>query len=287
VITVEDFEAARPQLLSVAHRILGSTHDAQDAVQSTWLRATSARADAGAEEPVANPAGWLTTITARICLDELRARRRRGELPLLADAIPADELSADEAVIRADDVSRALMVLLDQLTPPQRVAYVLHDLFAVPFDHIAVVLDSTVPNAKKHASRARQRLDRVDPEPGAVASEHADRVIVDAFLTAARTGDTRAMIGLLAPDCVRDADAALVPPGIATVVTGATTVAEETKHFVDRIRMTCPLVINGSRAHLIAPGGHPLAGLHIDIDDGRISRITLRAVQRDDHFAAA
>lgn len=281
MITVEEFEAARPQLLSVAHRILGSAHDAQDAVQTAWLRAAAARG----QEPVANPTGWLTTVTARICLDELRARRRRGELPLLADAIPADRLSADEAVIRADDVSRALMVLLGRLTPPQRVAYVLHDLFAVPFDRVALVLDCTVPNAKKHASRARSRLGRV--EPASDASERADQKVVDAFLAAARTGDTRAMLGLLAPDCVRDADAALVPAGVAAIVTGAAAVAGETTRFVDRIRAACPLVVDGSRAHVIAPGGHPLATLSIAVEHGRISRITLRAARRDHRFEAA
>lgn len=205
-ITVEDFEAARPQLLSVAHRMLGSVHDAQDAVQTAWLRAAAGHRS----ERIDNPAGWLTTVTARVCLDELRARRRRGEAPLLADAIPAEQLSADEAVLRTENVSRALLVLLEQLTPPQRVAYVLHDLFAVPFDQIAQVLDGTVPSAKKHASRARQRVR--SPAPAEACRQAPDREIVEAFLAAARTGDTREMIRLLAPDSVRDADAALLCP---------------------------------------------------------------------------
>ncbi|MEV7499264.1 sigma-70 family RNA polymerase sigma factor [Streptomyces sp. NPDC093018] len=277
-ITVEDFEAARPQLLSVAHRMLGSVHDAQDAVQTAWLRATAGHRS----ERIDNPAGWLTTVTARVCLDELRARRRRGEAPLLADAIPAEQLSADEAVLRTENVSRALLVLLEQLTPPQRVAYVLHDLFAVPFDRIAQVLDVTVPGAKKHASRARQRLH--SPAPVETHRHVPDREIVEAFLAAARTGDTREMIRLLAPDSVRDADAALLAPGARTVVTGATAIATETVRFADRIRAICRLTVNGAPAHLIAPGGHPLAVLHIGTERGQVTRITLRPVRPTDVF---
>lgn len=279
-ITVEDFEAARPQLLSVAHRMLGSAQDAEDAVQSAWLRAATARGDVVVE----NPVGWLTTVTARVCLDELRARRRRRELPLTADTVPAEQLSADEAVIRAENVSRALMVLLDQLTPSQRVAYVLHDLFAVPFDRIALVLDGTVAGAKKHASRARQRLDGsvVDSEPAG----RVERSVVDAFMLAARSGDTRAMIRLLAPDCVRDADAALVPEGVAAVVTGAEVVATETARFLGRIRMACPLRVDGARVYVIAPGGHPFATVRLRTADSRICRITVRRVGRADRYAA-
>ncbi|TXJ76323.1 RNA polymerase subunit sigma-70 [Streptomyces lavendulae] len=246
-VTVEDFEAARPQLLSIAHRMLGSVHDAQDAVQTAWLRAAAGH---GAQ-PVENP---------------------------------AEQLSADEAVLRAENVSRALLVLLERLTPPQRVAYVLHDLFAVPFDRVAQVLDGTVPGAKKHASRARQRLR--SPAPATEHRQAPDREIVEAFLAAARTGDTRAMLRLLAPDSVRDADAALLPPGARTVVTGATAIATETVRFADRIRATCPLTVNGAPAHLIAPGGHPLAVLHVGTDRGRVTRITLRPVRPADVFTA-
>src|SRR3954463_13661562 len=124
-ITIEEFEAARPHLLSVAYRMLGSSHDAQDAVQTAWLRLATTHSEAEIE----NPAGWLRTIVASVCLDELRNRRRRQETPLLAVDIPAAELMADEALLRKDGISRALVVLLNQLTPPQRIAYVLHDLF--------------------------------------------------------------------------------------------------------------------------------------------------------------
>lgn len=250
-ITVEEFATARPYLLSVAHRMLGSAQDAQDAVQTAWVRAATARSSASVE----NPSAWLTTVTARVCLDELRARRRRNEAPLLADAVPAANLAADEAVLHTEDVSRALMVLMDRLTPPQRVAYVLHDLFATPFDRVAEVLGATVPSAKQHASRARRRL--APGRPGAEETGRPDQQIVDAFMAAARTGDTRRMIQLLAPDSVRDAEAALLPHGGRTTVAGASDIATETARFRDRIRAACRLTVNGRPMYVIAPGGHP------------------------------
>ncbi|WP_217229687.1 sigma-70 family RNA polymerase sigma factor [Streptomyces anulatus] len=277
-ITVEEFETARPRLLSVAHRMLGSAQDAQDAVQTAWVRAATARSSASIE----NPSAWLTTVTARVCLDELRARRRRNEAPLLADAVPAADLAADEAVLRAEDVSRALMVLLDRLTPPQRVAYVLHDLFSTPFDRIAEVLGTTVPNAKQHASRARRRL--APARPGMEETGRADQRIMDAFMAAARTGDARRMIQLLAPDSVRDADAALLPHGGRTTVTGAPDIAAETAQFRDRIRAACPLSVNGRPMYVIAPGGRPLATIEISTAGGQVTRITLRLAQPDDRF---
>lgn len=280
-ITVEEFESARPHLLSVAHRMLGSVHDAQDAVQTAWLRTVTARSSPLVE----NPSAWLTTVTARVCLDELRARRRRNEAPLLAGAIPAAELAADEAILRTEDVSRALMVLLQRLTPPQRVAYVLHDLFSVPFDRIAHVLGGTVPSAKKHASRARQRLH--GSQHTSERNSRPDQQIVEAFLAAARTGDTRTMIQLLAPDSVRDADAALLPDGVRTTVVGAGDIATETVRFRDRIRAACRLTVNNRPVHLIAPGGHPLATIEISTAGRKVTRITLRSVRATDGFAAA
>ncbi|MGW0641000.1 sigma-70 family RNA polymerase sigma factor [Streptomyces sp. S063] len=284
-ITVQEFENARPRLLSVAHRMLGSSHDAQDAVQTAWLRATAARPTLS---PIENPTSWLTTVTARVCLDELRARRRRHEAPLFADAVPAAELAADEALLRTEDVSRALMVLLGRLTPPQRVAYVLHDLFSTPFDQIAEVLGGTVASAKKHASRARRRLAPTRPGAEEEGEEYdrADQRIVEAFMTAARTGDTRRMIQLLAPDSIRDAEAALLPHGSRTAVIGAADVAAETTHFRDRIRAASRLAVNGRPMYVIAPGGHPFATIGISTAGGRVTRITLRLTRADDRFEA-
>ncbi|MFJ2219126.1 sigma-70 family RNA polymerase sigma factor [Streptomyces anulatus] len=284
-ITVEEFATARPNLLSVAHRMLGSAHDAQDAVQTAWVRAATARSSASVE----NPSAWLTTVTARVCLDELRARRRRNEAPLLADAVPAADLAADEAVLRSEDVSRALMVLLARLTPPQRVAYVLHDLFSTPFDRIAEVLGTTVPSAKQHASRARRRLAPARPgaeETGAEETGRPDQRIVDAFMAAARTGDTRRMIQLLAPDSVRDAEAALLPHGGRTTVAGASDIAAETARFRDRIRAACRLTVNGRPMYVIAPGGHPFATIEISTAGGQVTGITLRSARTEDRFDA-
>ncbi|WP_406144102.1 sigma-70 family RNA polymerase sigma factor [Streptomyces anulatus] len=279
-ITVEEFATARPYLLSVAHRMLGSAQDAQDAVQTAWVRAATARSSASVE----NPSAWLTTVTARVCLDELRARRRRNEAPLLADAVPAADLAADEAVLHTEDVSRALMVLMDRLTPPQRVAYVLHDLFATPFDRVAEVLGATVPSAKQHASRARRRL--APGRPGAEETGRPDQQIVDAFMAAARTGDTRRMIQLLAPDSVRDAEAALLPHGGRTTVAGASDIATETARFRDRIRAACRLTVNGRPMYVIAPGGHPFATIEISTAGGQVTRITLRSARTEDRFDA-
>ncbi|WP_035859306.1 sigma-70 family RNA polymerase sigma factor, partial [Kitasatospora cheerisanensis] len=147
---IAHFEAARPWLLSLAHRILGSYQDAEDAVQTVWTRAHGVDA-----ATLDNPAAWLTTVTARLCTDQLRAHARRPELPLPEQDFQSAELAVEEAFLRREEVSRALLVLLDALPPRQRVAYVLHDLFAVPFDRIADVLDVRPDAAKKLASRAR------------------------------------------------------------------------------------------------------------------------------------
>lgn len=265
---VEHFEAARPRLMSLAYRIVGSHHDAEDAVQTAWARVQASDATV-----VTNLNGWFTTVTARLCLDILRARQRRGELPLLADDIPSDQLAVDEAFLRHEEVSRALLVLLNELTPSQRVAYVLHDLFAVPFAEIAVVLDSNPDSAKKLASRARARLRGAPP---AQPEQHADATeIVEAFLAAARGGDLARLISLLAPDAVRAADLRLLPTGVRAEVRGAVAVAEETQTFLDRIRAAAPVLLDGHPAAVIAPGGHAYALIRFFIDAGLITKIVI------------
>ena len=253
---VERFDAQRPRLMSLAFRIVGSHHDAEDAVQSAWMRVHTAD-----ESEIANPGGWVTTVTARSCLDLLRARERRGELPLLSDDVPGEHLAADEAFLQSEDVSRALLVVLDELPPRQRVAYVLHDLFALPFEQVASVLDTNPGAAKKLASRARIRLR--DARPVEIGEGLAGRVeIVEAFLAAARGGDIPRLVTLLAPDVVRTADLLLLPPGGRTVVRGATAVAEETRTFIDRIAAAVPVLIGSSPGAVIAPGGHAVALVH-------------------------
>ncbi|WP_071927980.1 sigma-70 family RNA polymerase sigma factor [Nocardia mangyaensis] len=266
MVLIVEFEAARPQLTAMAFRLLGSIHDAEDAVQSTWIKASTAEA-----EELRNPAAWLTTVLTRVCLDQLRMRNRRREEPLLADMVPAEALAADERYLTRENVSRALMVVLDLLTPSQRVAYVLHDLFDVPFREVAQTLDTSPGNAKKHASRARKRIEQ--PEPASTTAMTVDSAVVDAFLAAAAGGDIDRMVALMTDDCARVVDTALIPPDTPTLVTGARTVAEETKLFADRIRASTSMLVNGRAMHVIAPGGHILAVIDITTRDGRIARI--------------
>jgi RNA polymerase sigma-70 factor (ECF subfamily) len=279
---IDEFEAARPRLLSLAHRILGSIEDAEDAVQTAWLRTRAAN-----QTRIDNVAGWLTTVTARLCLDRLRARERRAELPLLADAIPGDQLAADEEFLRREDVSRALLVLLRQLTASQRVAYVMHDLFRVPFGEVAAVLGTTPTNAKKLASRARQRLEGAGPATAEEAAQTRGHWrIVDAFLAAARGGRIDTLIAMMAPDVVRAADPALLPEGGAVQIVGDRAVAEETRYFTDRIHASVPMLVNGAPAAVIAPGGHPLAAVFFDFTGQTVARIEIARLKPTDRLAA-
>jgi RNA polymerase sigma-70 factor (ECF subfamily) len=275
---LDEFEAARPRLLSLAHRIVGSVHDAEDAVQTAWLRTQTAQPG-----KLDNPDGWFTTVTARLCLDHLRARDRRGELPLLAEAVPGEQIAADEEFLRREDVSRALLVLLGQLTPTQRVAYVLHDLFAVPFDQVAAVLGASPAAAKKLASRARIRLRERNAEPEPSLVDHAR--IVDAFLAAARGGDIDRLVALMAPDVVRTVDVDVLPEGAAAAAHGNRTVAEETRHFADRVHASVPMVVDGSPGAVIAPGGHPLAVIRFDIHRGTIARVSIARYRLTDRVS--
>lgn len=260
------FEATRPQLTAMAFRMLGSIHDAEDAVQSAWIKASTAPDD------LRNPAAYLTTVLTRECVDQLRMRQRRREEPLTADMIPADTVAADEHYLRRENISRALMVVLDRLTPSQRVAYVLHDVFAVPFQEIAETLGTSPASAKKHASRARERIHRTVQIPAAAT---IDSAVVEAFLAAAAGGDTATMVALMADDCVRVADPTLLPAHTPAVVVGDSAVADETSLFIDRIRVSAPLLIDGRTVHVIAPGGHALAVIDIAVTDGRIARIEI------------
>lgn len=260
--------------------MLGSIHDAEDAVQLTWLRANGA-----ATADVDNPVAWLTTVLTRLCLDQLRERRTRVVGPQLDGETPDDAPAAEEDYIQREDVSRAVLVLISRLTPAQRVAYVLHDLFSVPFDQIAEILGTTTVAAKKNASRARARIRGADPADSADERQH--RAIVAAFLSAARGGDVDMLIALMAPDCVRVADEALLPPGAPTRVTGASAVAEETRQFVDRIRASTPLRVNGRLVDVIAPGGRALAAIDIATVADRVVRITISPIRGTDVLTAA
>jgi RNA polymerase sigma-70 factor, ECF subfamily len=266
------FEADRAHLRGVAYRLTGSLADAEDAVQQAWLKAC--RADVGEIE---NMTGWLTTITARECLSLLRARRRRGEV-----ALPDDETggsgrpagAAHEETLLAEQVGLALLVVLDRLSPAQRVAFVLHDVFCMPFEDIAPVLSRSPAAAKKLASRARQRVHGEEPSDQRLPP--AGLRLAEAFLIASRGGDIETLLRLLAPEVVRRADRELLPDGAAAEISGARRVAEETRLFAARARTGAVAVVDGAPGIVVAPRGRLLAILRLGISaDGRIERIDI------------
>lgn len=268
----QQFDANRQRLRSVAFHLLGSAADADDAVQSAWLKAS--RVDSGAVE---NLTAWFTTITAREAIDQLRARTRRAEQPLTEELERGDisvSVAADEQVLQADSVSRALLVVMDRLSPAQRVAFVLHDVFGVPFQDIGDLLDRSPQAAKKLASRARMQLQAGPTADPARTARHAK--IVAAFLAASRGGDIATLLKLLAPEVVRKVDPILVPGDVAAEVRGSCDVAEETRRFADRARSGVVLLIDGQPGIAVAPGGHLQALLRIGIgNDDQIHTIDI------------
>lgn len=266
----ELFDRSRGHLRGVAFRMLGSVDEADDAVQETWLRASRAGA-AG----VGNLTAWLTTIVGRVCLDMLRSRQRRREefadlteLDLLTVDDDADP--ADEAVL-ADSVGLALLVVLNALGPAERTAFVLHDLFAVPFDQIAGIVDRSPDAAKKLASRARRRVHGTAAAGSADVARH--RAIVDAFLAASRTGDLDGLLAVLAPDVVRRADRVALRGQAGAEIRGARLVAEETRTNTARARFARPALIDGALGAVVAPYGRLLLVLRFAFDGDRIGAI--------------
>jgi RNA polymerase sigma-70 factor (ECF subfamily) len=273
----QQFDADRQHLRAVAFRLLGSMADADDAVQSAWLKASRAEGIGD----IVNVNGWFTTITAHEAFDQLRARKRRAEQPL-ADAEEFDRLagiaagSADQDALLADSVGSAMLVVLDRLSPAQRVAFVLHDVFAVPFETIGDVLDRSPTAAKKLASRARARLhDGPSARPGRVA-EHLE--VAEAFLAASRGGDIATLLRLLAPDVVRRVDSVPIPDDVAAELRGAREVAEETRLFAQRARNGVVMMIDGVPGIVIAPRGRAQILLELGIGaDNRIHAIDITA----------
>ncbi|GAB4940397.1 sigma-70 family RNA polymerase sigma factor [Mycobacterium avium subsp. hominissuis] len=272
------FDDDRRHLRSVAFQLLGSLADADDAVQSAWLKAS--RADFAA---VDNLSGWFTTITAREALDQLRARKRRAELPLAAPeeldrlAVAASS-PADEDTLLAESVSTALLVVLDRLSPAQRVAFVLHDVFAMPFETIAELLNRSPDAAKKLASRARARLHAAPAGPPRRDGHRIERhvEVVQAFLAASRGGDIAALLQLLAADVLRTVDPVLVPADVPTALRGATRVAQETRRFAGRARAGAVMLIDGTPGIVIAARGRAQILLMIGIGaDDRIHTIDI------------
>ncbi|MEV7235279.1 sigma-70 family RNA polymerase sigma factor [Streptomyces sp. NPDC051020] len=249
----ERFEADRARLRAVAYRMLGSVSEADDAVQETWLRLN--RTDTSGVE---NLSGWLTTVTARVCLNMLRARESRREDPLAAlvpetAADQEDGRDPEEEALLADSVGLALLVVLDTLTPAERIAFVLHDLFAVPFDEIGPMIERSPTAARQLASRARRRVKGAAPVPDADLARQ--RQVVDAFLAATRGGDFDALVRLLHPDVVLRADPAVVPTPEPIVVRGARTVAQGAMAAMGRARFTQLGLVNGAVGLVMAPLG--------------------------------
>jgi RNA polymerase sigma factor (sigma-70 family) len=270
----EQFEANRAHLRAVAYRMLGSPSEADDAVQEAWLRLS--RADTSG---VVNLGGWLTTVVARVCLDMLRSRESRREEPLDMDAGASEPIDSEQPgidpeqeVVLADSVGLALLVVLETLAPAERLAFVLHDMFDVPFEEIASIVGRSPTAARQLASRARRRV------RGAATDSDADlsgqRKVVDAFLAASRTGDFDALLALLDPEVVYRADSAAVAVGSASEVHGATEVA---KQFAGRAQVARPALVNGAVGLVWAPGGQPRVAFSITITKGKIVAIDLVA----------
>jgi RNA polymerase sigma-70 factor (ECF subfamily) len=268
----ERFENNRTHLRAVAYRMLGSLTEADDAVQEAWLR-LSRSGTSGVE----NLGGWLTTVVARVCLDMLRSRESRRE-ELLGVHVPEPIVSREDGVdpeheaLLGDSVGLALLVVLETLTPAERVAFVLHDMFAVPFDEIAPIVGRSPAAARQLASRARRRLQ------GAATVSDADltrqREVVDAFLAASRGGDFDALLAVLDPDVVLRADRAAVHMGASREVHGAAAVADT---FSGRARFAQPALVNGAVGLLWAPRGRPRVVFGLTITRGKIVEIDLVA----------
>ena len=272
----ERFEEQRGQLRAVAYRMLGSPSEAEDAVQEAWPRL--ARIDTA---EVDNLPAWLRTVVTRICFDMLRSRAaRREELTgaLPDGATPAGRRPAsapDEQVVLADSVSRALLVVLDTLDPAERIAFVLHDMFGVPFGQIAPIVERTPATTKKLASRARQKVRGTPAVPPAQLAEQRD--VVSAFLKAARNGDLAGVLNVLAPDVVRQADAAALPPGAAAVVRGAQAVAEGTMRLAARARLAELALVDGEVGAVVIIGGRLWIALTFTVEDGKITEYSVIA----------
>lgn len=271
----ERFEEHRGQLRAVAYRMLGSTSEADDAVQEAWLRAS--RADTSG---VDNLAGWLTTVVGRVCLNLLRARQSRREDPFdvhLPDPIASDEDGGDpeQETMLADSVGLALLVVLDTLTPAERLAFVLHDMFAVPFDEIGPMIERSPAATRQLASRARRRVKGAEPVPAADLARQ--RRVVGAYLAATRGGDFEALVALLDPDVVLRADQTVVPTRAAVVIRGAAAVARGALASSVRARVTQPALVNGAVGLVMAPRGRLYLVLGFTFADGMITEIDVIA----------
>jgi RNA polymerase sigma-70 factor, ECF subfamily len=272
----ERFEEHRPHLRAVAYRMLGSLSEADEAVQEAWLRLS--RSDPSGIE---NLGGWLTTVVARLCLNTLRLRRSRREEPLdtrLPDPIvsPPDGVDPEHEALLADSVGVALLVVLETLTPAERLAFVLHDVFGVPFDEIAAIVDRSPAAARQLASRARRRVRGATPVSD--ADLNRQREVVDAFFAAARNGDFDALVAVLDPDVVLRSDGGAARPSASFVVHGARVVAEQAMTFARLSPFVRPALVNGAAGVVVAPGGRPFSVLGFTVRNRKIIEINGLAV---------
>ena len=280
-LLAERFEVHRARLRGVAYRMLGSTGEADDAVQEAWLRLS--RSGAGGVE---NLGGWLTTVVARVCLNMLRSRRSRREEALegplgepLDARVPdpivgrADGADPEHEALLADGVGLALLVVLETLTPAERLAFVLHDTFGVPFAEIAPIVGRTPAAARQLASRARNRVRGASPAPGIDLA--GQREVVDAFLAASRGGDFEALLAVLDPDVVLRADNGTA--GASRLVRGARAVANQALTYSRLAPYSRPALVNGAPGTVTAPGGVPRAVMGFTVAGGRIVEIDILA----------
>ncbi|HEY2055645.1 MAG TPA: sigma-70 family RNA polymerase sigma factor [Solirubrobacterales bacterium] len=281
-LLAQSFETHRDRLRALSLRMLGSGHDADEAVQEAWLRLSRTDPDS-----VDNLGGWLTTVVGRICLDMLRSRAAKPELPTeeppepRSAQVPAAQTPEDEALL-ADSIGLALLVVLDTLAPTERLAFVLHDMFSVPFEEIAPIVGRTPTAARKLASRARRRVQSDPAVPDSSAA--TQREVVAAFLTAARDGDFAALLRLLDPDVVLRADPAAVELADRRADSGAPELSDETRGadavtrvFAGRAAAATLATIDGSAGAVWAPGGRPAVAFSFVVRGGRVAAIELLA----------
>jgi RNA polymerase sigma-70 factor (ECF subfamily) len=267
----ERFEENRAHLRAVAYRMLGSLSDADDAVQEAWLRLN--RSDAAA---VDNLGGWLTTVVARISLNMLRSRKTRREEPLGAYVpepivSPADGGDPAHEALLADSVGLALLAVLEMLPPAERLAFVLHDMFAVPFDEIAPIVGRTPTAARQLASRARRRVQGEARVPDTDLAHQ--REVVDAFFAAAREGDFEALVAVLDPDVVLRSDRGFATPGASRMLRGARAVAENALLFARLSPFVRPALVNGAAGVVVYPEGQAFAVMGFTVAGGKIVEI--------------
>jgi RNA polymerase sigma factor (sigma-70 family) len=270
----ERFEEQRTHLRAVAYRMLGSLAEADDAVQDTWMRASGAETN-----KVENLGGWLTTIVARVCLNMLRSRNVRREESLevhLPDPVisPVEELGPESEAILADSVGLALLVVLDSLVPAERLAFVLHDMFELPFDEIAPMVGRSPTAARQMASRARRRVRGAEiPDPD-IARQ---RTVVDAFFLAARSGDFDALVALLHPDVILRVDFGPSRPAASTVVRGAAAVARQARLGANPAAVLHPALINGAAGVVITLDGRPHGVMAFTVVNDQVAELDIIA----------